>query len=168
MGLCGGGHETFHFGEVGWLASEESYNRVRTALVGSAALPVEFRKIDLNAPRLDAVSPASNMHACMHVVYVSNADQSTKFLTGGRQGLERALQLQLEAEALRAETMQSPPAPEPPNADSRPRLLLVSTLEVSLVSRRIVPLTANCVSGRWPGHGPWPRATLPSKLLHPS
>lgn len=97
-GLCGGGHETFHYNEVGWLGDEGSYTLVREGLCGGegvAALPVSFEQIDLGEMTLPACHsvelPGGRADTHAHVVYMSNADQSAKFLPMGRQGVERQL-----------------------------------------------------------------------------
>ena len=100
-GLCGGSNETFHFGEVGWLSDDASYGAVRDAI---ASLPLTFELLDLNAMRVEPPTPPHGMH----VVFISNADQSAKFLQHGRRGLEQAL-------------------------GGQGRMLLVSTLAVSHV-----------------------------------
>ena len=89
-GLGGGGSETFHYGEAGWLSDDCSYELVRRALVGNTALPLAFAALDLNDMRLEAIQGDRS-----HCVYISNADQSTKFLPLGREGLERRLSQQV-------------------------------------------------------------------------
>ena len=69
-----------------------------------ASLPLTFELLDLNAMQVEPPTPPN----AMHVVFISNADQSAKFLLHGRRGLEQTLGRQ-------------------------GRTLLVSTLAVSLV-----------------------------------
>ena len=115
--LCGGANETFHYGEVGWLGDEKSYLLVRQAFCGSegtqraslpvndehgyelSALPVSYEQLDLSEMclsemRLGPGQPRGSAHA--HVVYMSNADQSAKFLPMGRGGVESQLGLSVE------------------------------------------------------------------------
>ena len=144
-GLCGGGHETFHYNEVGWLGAERSYILVREALCGSEsvpALPVSFERIDLGEMTLPACQPATvsggrahaRPHAHAHVVYMSNADQSAKFLPMGRQGVERQLGESIDENG------------------ERSTVLLVSTLALSRVCGEAVELIMRRAQ---PGERPW-------------
>jgi len=136
-GLCGGGHETFHYNEVGWLGAERSYTLVREALCGSegaAALPVSFERIDLGEMTLPACQPAEASGGRAHVVFMSNADQSAKFLPRGRQGVERQLGESTEENG------------------ERSTVLLVSTLALTRVRGAAVDLIARRSQ---PGERPW-------------
>jgi len=142
-GLCGGGHETFHYNEAGWLRDERSYTLVREALCGGesmAALPVSFERIDLSEMRLPACQPVGSSGSravtsdLQHVVYMSNADQSVKFLPMGRQEVERQLGESRECNG------------------ERSSVLLASTLALSRVRGARVDLVARRAR---PNERPW-------------
>ena len=104
-GLYGGGNETFHYNELGWLADDESYNRLRGILFGKGASIVEFELLDLNAFKLGPLSRDCEGH----VLFISNADQSRKFLHSSRREFEMHLGRQCRS------------------------LLLISTMEISML-----------------------------------
>jgi len=87
--LHGGSAETFHYGSVGWLATDGAYALLRDHLCRAE---VTCRMLDLNEAGLDEVRPCSHGH----VLYISNADENDKFLRS-RRTLERRLSKQCKA-----------------------------------------------------------------------
>eukprot|EP00401_Gymnodinium_catenatum_P029572 CAMPEP_0117478852 /NCGR_PEP_ID=MMETSP0784-20121206/11577_1 /TAXON_ID=39447 /ORGANISM="" /LENGTH=476 /DNA_ID=CAMNT_0005273249 /DNA_START=1 /DNA_END=1431 /DNA_ORIENTATION=+ len=81
----GCGHETYHYGETGWLADDASYSALRS-VVGVAGPEVTCRSMDLNYVELDPLRPDYDGH----VLFISNADENSKFILS-RDALERRL-----------------------------------------------------------------------------
>jgi len=81
-GLCGGGNETMHYNEGGWLLDDDSYWALRQFFLCSPS-EVKFEHLDLNNVHLPHTAAG---HA--HTLFISNSDQSKKFLLHGRDALE--------------------------------------------------------------------------------
>ena len=80
----GGRQETLHYNEVGWLSSNSGYKQIRELLL-LRATEVQYELSDLNSFGCLSRSPYHQ------VLYISNADQSSKFIDMSREQLEEAV-----------------------------------------------------------------------------